>query len=132
MRNPSLLVPAVLFFLVACGSSGTLDGDRARPVDPNQLTSADMVHRDHDNVFEAVRALRPNWLRPRGRVSLTRTAAGDVVIYMDGTRVGGPEYLRRVPVNDVSVLRYLNASAATNRFGTGHAGGVIMVTTRTM
>ncbi len=131
MRHQRLLPLSVVLVFLGCGASSVDAEQRPRSSGPDQLTSSDLVVRDYDNVLDAIRALRPNWLRDRGQISLTRPSAGQVIIYMDGTRVGGPDFLRRVQVHDVSLLRYLNASDATNRFGTGHAGGVIMVTTKT-
>jgi hypothetical protein len=49
---------------------------------------------------------------------------------VDGIRFGTAESLQRVRVIEVEFVRYLNARDATTRYGTGHAGGVIAVTTK--
>jgi len=129
MRFTRLAPLTVVLAFLGCWSGETLNGDPVGTPGSNQLTAADLALRHSDSAFEAVRALRPNWLRERGRTSLTRTTATQVVIYLDGTRVGGPDYLRQLRASDIDTMHYLNSSDATNRFGTGHVGGAILVTT---
>jgi hypothetical protein len=38
--------------------------------------------------------------------------------------------LSTIPANRVREIRYINAADATTRWGTGHASGVILVTTK--
>ncbi|HEX2189756.1 MAG TPA: carboxypeptidase regulatory-like domain-containing protein [Longimicrobiaceae bacterium] len=54
----------------------------------------------------------------------------EIAVYVDGTRMGGTEELRRVPAASVATVEYLDGPSATIRFGTGHAQGAIVVTTR--
>lgn len=79
--------------------------------------------------YDAVSRLRPQWLRPRGRVSYRDPAGGDVVVYLDGVRHGGPESLRTIPADAVRHIEHLDSREATSRFGTGHVGGAILVRT---
>jgi hypothetical protein len=130
-RRPAVgLVLALAFGLgcAACASAGD-ERDYVPRAHPDYLTIQELDARTHDNAFDAVQALRPHWIRQRGRVSLNNPRAGEVVIYMDGTRAGGLDFLRRLHVANVAGMQYFSASEATTRFGTGHAGGVIYVTT---
>jgi hypothetical protein len=52
------------------------------------------------------------------------------VVFRDGVRLGGLEYLDDMDMLDVWEFRYLSASDATNRYGTGYPGGIILVFTR--
>jgi hypothetical protein len=54
----------------------------------------------------------------------------EIVIYIDGTRAGSRETLTGVLSQNVKEIRYINASDATTRFGTGHPLGAIMVVTK--
>ncbi|HEX2449980.1 MAG TPA: TonB-dependent receptor plug domain-containing protein [Gemmatimonadales bacterium] len=60
-----------------------------------------------------------------------RSGAMTVMVYVDGTRVGGVQELKRIPSQDVREIRFLSASDAQARYGTGHAAGVIQVSLKT-
>ena len=51
----------------------------------------------------------------------------DVVVYVDNTRMGGPATLAQIPITDVKEIQYLNGTDATQRYGTGHGSGAIIV-----
>jgi hypothetical protein len=46
---------------------------------------------------------------------------------MDNVRLGTVDVLRRIDAALVEEVRYVNAKDATTRYGTGHAGPVIEV-----
>ena len=82
------------------------------------------------NALTAVRRLRPEFLArhapPRvGEVGET----GYAVVYLDGTRLGGPETLETIPLSFVYRIRFLRASEAAAWVGREHRGGVIAVST---
>ncbi len=116
-----------LFALViigsGCASSGQPGQTRPRR-NSSLITAEELSELSVSNALEAVRRLRPAWLRARGRSGLP-------VIYRNGTRWGGdPRSLEGIRVNVITEMRYLNASDATTRYGTGFTGGVILVVTR--
>lgn len=76
-------------------------------------------------VYDAIQRLRPQWLT----ASHARTVGtqDELLVYLDTNRYGTLESLRGLPIGGVTELRYLSASEATNRYGTGHAGGAIVV-----
>jgi hypothetical protein len=77
------------------------------------------------SVYDAIQRLRPQWLtNSRARSVGTQD---QLLVYIDTNRYGTIESVRQLPIGGVTELRYLNAAEATNRFGTGHAGGVIVV-----
>jgi hypothetical protein len=57
-------------------------------------------------------------------------AVTGVAVYLDGVRVGGLDELRRLRADTVALMEYMSPSDATNRFGTNHDYGAILVTTR--
>lgn len=122
MKRSRLFVLALALVVTACA---TTNGDRVR-TDRNQLTAEDIQARQFSTAYDAVQALRSNWLRAR----VQDGTSDNVVVYVDGTRAGGTSFLRQIEASTVHSIRYLSASEASTRFGFGHSGGVIQVTTR--
>jgi hypothetical protein len=58
------------------------------------------------------------------------SAGGPVVLYVDNVKMLDMTGLSTIPATRVREIRYINASDATTRWGTGHASGVILVTTK--
>lgn len=114
---------AVAFGLVtlgaACASGG--GGERGPRRDPNLITAEELADYHNLDCYDAVRRLRPRWLQGR---------AGDPTVVRDGSHLGpASEYLAQIRVGQVASIRYLSATEATMRFGTGVNGGAIVVTT---
>lgn len=94
-----------------------------------QMITADEIREANANTaYEAVSRLRPGWLRKRGVSSLNRE--GTILVYQDGMRFGGPGSLQQINANAIESIRFLDGSAATQRFGTDHGNGAILVTSR--
>lgn len=122
MRAISLF--GVLILLAGCASATGRSAGTSDVIGPEELNTVRVA-----TAYEVVERLRPVFLRGRGQTTL----AGDPqypVVYVDGMRQGGPEALRRVPSQDVNMIRYVSARDATTRYGTGHSAGAIEVTTR--
>ena len=51
-------------------------------------------------------------------------------VYLDDLFYGEIESLYNIPSNSIERIEYLGSLDATTRYGTGHMGGVIRVTTR--
>ncbi len=79
------------------------------------------------SAYEAVELLRPRWLQPRGTPTYGSSYAQVVI---DRTVRRELADLNRMSTDDIETMRYLSASDATTRYGTGYFGGVIEVTTR--
>jgi hypothetical protein len=78
-----------------------------------------------DNLFDALQRLRPGFLRARSTGSNTNAYP---VVYVDGMRRGGIDFLRSISSNSVQEVRYLSAIDATTRYGLNIEAGVIQVT----
>jgi hypothetical protein len=94
----------------------------------NRLTAEELTEGNFGNVFQAVEVLRPNWFRVRGNSSMSRPEM--IRVYIDGTPRGSVASLRQVPVTSVQSIEYLSGTQATQRFGTDHNLGAILVTSR--
>ena len=80
------------------------------------------------SAYEAVETLNPRWLRPRGGTPASGPFYARIVV--NGTVRGELADLYGISIYDIETMRYLSASDATTRYGTGYVGGVIEVTTR--
>jgi hypothetical protein len=124
-----LLLAALVLAPAACASGAAAGADRAPRTQSNRLTADEIQSGNYQTAYEAVRALRPAWLHQRGNVSLLDPGANEVAVYLDGAPLGGPGELRQVRAGDVVTMEYLSGTEATTRFGTGNAGGAIVIST---
>ncbi|HSQ30846.1 MAG TPA: hypothetical protein VLN49_13400 [Gemmatimonadaceae bacterium] len=96
----------------------------------DRLARQDLASMTEMSLDDAVRRLRPEWLRvsPTDRQQAERGVAS---VYANGSYVGGLEALRLIPVRAVEEMRYLMPTAARSWFGMlcPCTGGVIVVTT---
>lgn len=113
--------------LAACGVSGPTPPRGQRSI----ITAEEIASLNVSSAWEAIQHLRPDFLRSRGTVSIRNPNAQYPVVYVNGMRAGGLDELRSVRAGDVQNIRFISASDATTRWGTGHAGGVIEITTKT-
>ena len=128
MLRPIRLTALALSLLVAadCASSKTAAQAAApRRSTGNVLAGDELNATGATNVYEAVQRLRPQWLTS---ARVRRGGSGDdLVVYLDSNRYGSLSSLRSLSLGGVQEVRYFGASEATNRFGTGHTGGAIVV-----
>jgi hypothetical protein len=143
-------VPLALVAVVTLGSAGCASSSSpatasasSGPKPSSTLITADEIARvSVVNGYEAVQKLRPALLSQRQIASLqgqggmgkgappikgTDVAAGQVVVYMDGTRLGDVEQLRGITAASIATLRYYSASEAQTKWGSNHPAGAIEV-----
>jgi hypothetical protein len=96
--------------------------------------------------YDVVYALEPQWLRTRGYNSVNEGARGfadgmrgavtvvpgidALVVYLDNSKMGGPDALREIQAFNVGSIRFLTPAQASYRWGLNHTHGVILVTSR--
>lgn len=131
-RSRSLPVLTVLLLMAACTSAQTdpAVGEVRPRRDSARLTTQELSQTHATDAYEAIRILRPAWLRQRGQASVTQPST--VMVYVDNVQMGGPEVLRNIPITNITDLQYLDASSATQRWGTNHVHGAILVSTGRM
>ena len=95
--------------------------------DHGTLTREQIAESHFNTAYDAVEALRSNWLRARGTDSFQTPS--EVVVYLENTRLGGTETLREIAANTIVYIRFYDGVSATARWGIGHAAGVIYVST---
>jgi hypothetical protein len=134
VNAPSTTLPLTTMAIVwACCSGGATSQSGSR--EPAPARRSDVVTMEElerasstSTLYDALRNLRPNWFR-RNPTTLRPQAEGDIVVYLDQSRLGGPEALRTIAVSSVTAVRYYNPSEAQSRFGLGHLHGAIQVIT---
>ena len=109
---------------------------------PTLITADEIARVNVLNGLEAVQKLRPTMLRQRqiasanGQGGVARGAppikgtdvpSGQLVVYMDGTRLGDIEQLRQIAASSIATVRYFSPSEAQQKWGSNHPGGAIEV-----
>jgi len=122
-------VVVVLVALLATSCAGTGASSDAPPGNRNVLTHEEITSGSQSDMYSALLALRPNWLRSRGSDSLQESSR--VQVYRDDIWLGEVEVLRSVSVADVEYVRYYDGVDASGRWGLGHAQGVVYLSSRT-
>lgn len=125
MRKLSIPLLLLVLGLTACAYKE--DTGAARLSDT--LTVREIREVPVDNVYDVVRRLRPSWLRVRSAPTPGNPTPERPVVYVDGVQSGSAGVLRNIRRDDVVRLEYLDPNDATNRYGTGHTSGAILVTT---
>jgi hypothetical protein len=120
----ALLLPATVY---------AQDSAKAKPKikrNPDVISMQEIeASTDAHDAYELVKRLRPLWLTMRGVGSINLPVA-ELAVYVNGVRMGGPDALRDIPRTDIAEMRFLRGTDATQRFGTGHENGAILVTSR--
>jgi len=136
MKTRLVCLVAFLAAAVAgCASSSTGSSGASQQASPtrtrgssDRITAEELATIDVQNALQAIQRLRPNFLQNRGGASSSITQGPqDVVVYVDQTRMGGPSTLAQIPITDVKEIQHLSGTDATQRYGTGHGSGVIIV-----
>ena len=128
-----VLIAIVALAATGCASRTTADGASGSASAPatrrDILERAEIARGQWANAYEAIRSLRPQWLRVRGRDTITGDP-GTVQVLLDDVRLGGPESLRTLPVSGVAYIQFLDGITASQRWGTGYGNGAIFISTR--
>jgi hypothetical protein len=121
--------PILALAVLATHGCATRSGSKPSG-DRDVLLSEEIERTSAVSAHDAVRQLRPEWLRRRGRSSIQNANAEALIVYLDGVRVGGVQTLTSIAVGSILEIRHLDGRDATTRFGTGHAGGALLIRTR--
>ena len=126
-------VVALLVASVACASGGSSSEPRST-TDRDLITEPEIQSRasDASNAFQIIQKLRPQMLRTRGLASPSDRTGESVQpkVYLDNVEYGTMAQLTNVNASQIREIRFLSARDATTRWGTGHMGGVILITTK--
>ena len=123
----TLLGILVVVLAAACGSTS---GRSTQGGDPNVIEIDELARVRVATAYDIVQQLRPRFLQRRGQVSIANPDAGYAMVRLDAAPMGTLAQLRNIPAEIVQRIEFISAADATTRWGTGHSGGVILVTTR--
>jgi len=123
----ALVRSGLLWLLLLCSGCAS-SGSKSQSVDLNLITQEQIREHRFTNAYDAVAALRSNWLRTRGPDSFSTPTT--VQVYYDATRLGGIETLRSLNTASIVYIKYYDGIAASGRWGLDHGQGVILVASR--
>jgi len=127
---------ATVFMLAACSAPTPRDASGPVPSqdttraarDRTVLTQSQFTDHQFNNAFDAIEALRSNWLKTRGTDSFQNPS--QVRVYLDNISLGDTASLRTIAINTIVYIRFFDGVQATARWGIDHGAGVIYVSTR--
>jgi hypothetical protein len=93
---------------------------------PSVISEEQITASGHRDAFMLIHSMRPNWLRVRGSASMNRSES--VRVYVDGVPIGGPRALNSVRAESIRSIQHLSGPVATQRFGSDHGAGAILIT----
>lgn len=126
-RAARLGFAAALLGLLACAGAKAGTASGATPSSASVIQRNELLAREFTNMFDAIQALRGNWLRDRGSDSFSKPTT--IQVYLDNQRMGGIEQLRTINPRTVAQVRRYDGIDATSRWGMDHGAGVIAITT---
>ena len=126
MRRAAPLLLLLLALAACAGAAGTSAVGAANLVGPDQLRELDS---EGLTVYQVLSRLRPTWLRSRGQTSI-RGGPDIPRAVIDGVPYDDLAELARVNAREVESIEFVSSGDATTLYGTGYAGGAILVTMR--
>ena len=120
-----------LAFLVAGAAGGCGHPTRSQAVMPaHDLIAADeLAHSSEIYLYDAIRRLRPAFLKPRGVAAYGAPETTVVTLYVDGQRMDSMDDLRRISCDEVLEVRFYEPQTANAKFAAhNNSGGAIAVT----
>jgi hypothetical protein len=98
---------------------------------PDLIVRSELEEYPGETAYRVIEEIRRRWVRPQRSSS---TAFGTEAVYarviIDGATRRELRDLQSLNVNGIERMRYVSATDATTKYGTGYSGGVIEVTTR--
>jgi endo-1,4-beta-xylanase len=95
----------------------------------NLLTQEELLAKDFQNVYDALEALRPFWLRARGPNRLDPNASPTVKVYLDNVKLGAVSELKMQSIRNLRRVYFLTGPEAQARYGVEHENGAVVIET---
>ena len=118
----SVLVSALLI-LESCASGPGVGRD------PNLITREEIGDPSNQTAATIVQRMRPRWLRARSQGSIANPTPTYAMVMLDELLLGDIAALDRIAATQIAQIEFMSALDATTRYGTGYAGGLIIVRT---
>ena len=128
MRYLAILLAAAAS-VAACSSGAGTETGEPRP-DQSLITAEEIAETRVHNAYEAVQALRPQWLTRRASRTLADATPRVPTVFLDRMELGPLASMRSVAVTDIQEIRFHDGRQAMNRFGIEYDSGIIQIITR--
>jgi len=125
----SFLLITLCVAAIGCASPGAGSPEEPSSGDRNLITATDLEGLEELNAYEAIRRLRPRWVRYRGQSTFSGSGRESLRVYVDNSLFGNAESLSNLMIRHIETMRFLDGRQATLRFGTDHTVGAILITT---
>ena len=128
-----ILLAFIILPLLSCTSASTRPDQN--PGGYYVISQAEILDaaekRPIENAYELIEFLRPRYFRSRPQQSVSRgVIQSEPVVYMNNSRFGRIQELYNINYRQIAEIKYLRSTEATQRFGMGHEGGAILISTR--
>lgn len=141
MRRLISLFLGTAVTLAACSSGGSSaatqsGGATAQPAPARSSrsvllrTELNDIQQAEMSAYQAIKQFRPNMLMATGGATMGGAYSSGITVFLNGNKQGGLEALNSIRMIEVEKIEHINGSDATMRFGTGYAGGAILITRR--
>ena len=143
--SPTRFYASIAVLLLIGCAGGSQPSPDATPVDastpasvaprfnPEVVTQAELEQALLGDVdaLTVIKRLRPQFLSFRGTASTSNPSGGSVQVSIDNGQLRSADVLTSIRQSEIREIRYLNAAAAAQRFGSlSRAGPVILVQRR--
>jgi hypothetical protein len=114
-------IRAIVWCTIALMGLGTAPLQAQRRSSVITAAEIDQVRPTVGTAYDAIRMLRPQWLRSREVVLSGReddpVQSARLHVHLNDVDVGGVDHLRTIPAERVQELRWLSANEAGSRYG---------------
>ena len=112
---------------LSCAAKSSRDPASARRSASGPITRAELEAARYATLYDAVLALRGQWLQRRGPSTLIGRP-GEIQVIAGEIKMGGVEALRAMGSDNVVSVAFVDPVTAAQRWGGSHAQGAIVVT----
>jgi hypothetical protein len=125
--------PAIVLLVAGCtgaaGCAGATTREGASGTSRDVITAEALADYQNRTVLDALRRMRPNWLR--SRVPSGGGGAMPVLVFVDGVRRGSVPLLSTYQCSNVADIRYIPGPRAMMVYGDIAYSGAILIRTKT-
>jgi hypothetical protein len=122
IRRGALAAALIITGGCAAQSAGATAGTRH-----NLVTATQLEGTGHVNLYDALRTIRPNFLRTRTPAQ-GASAEVPVKVYVGGMQmIDGMDHLRQLTTRTVQEVEFLEPHQANVRFGGNNSGGALLI-----
>ncbi len=121
------LIPALAAIALLTGCASTTSSSDTTGRSSDIITREELDELSVTNVYDAVRQIRPMWLRSRVGAFSAGTATVPIQVYIDRVHRGDITALETIQLSSVYRVEFVRGPEATTKYGTDHAGGVIEI-----